>query len=323
MLNKYKLGDLAKDLNMQAKDVSAILKDKLDVERASGAILELGELDVIFQTVLDSFKPKPEALLAYFAAANEPRAKEPEKPAEPEKKPEKPAEKQAKPEQKPSQQPQEQKPAQQGAVIPPRPPKQDKPKGERPIRGAQTVRVVDTKSGLVGVNLARYDERIDSLVPERQKELSRQKQKVGKKQGFRKPVLSRKDSEAEKMKRIAFEKARNAQLRITIPDEITVGELATRLKKTAAEVIKKLMSVGVMATVTENIDFDTAALIADEFGAKVEREIRVTIEERLHIADNDDDAEGNVVPRPPVVVVMGHVDHGKTSLLDAFRHSDV
>ena len=329
MLNKYKLGDLAKDLDMQAKDISAILKDKLNAERASGAILELGELDVIFQTVLDTFKPKPEALLAYFAAANEPRAKEPEKPAEPEPKPEKPSDtpakaagKQAKPEPKPEEQ-KTAKPAQQGAVIPPRPQKQDKPKGERPIRGAQTVRVVDTKSGLVGVNLARYDERIDSLVPERQKELSRQKQKVGKKQGFRKPVLSRKDSEAEKMKRIAFEKARNAQLKITIPDEITVGELATRLKKTAAEVIKKLMSVGVMANVTENIDYDTAAIIADEFGAKVEREVRVTIEERLHIADNDDDAEGNVVPRPPVVVVMGHVDHGKTSLLDAFRHSDV
>ena len=317
MLNKYKLGDLAKDLDMQAKDVSAILKDKLNAERASGAILELDELDIIFQTVLDGFKPKPEALLAYFAAANEPRAKEPEKPAEPEPKPEKPAEKQDKPEQKQG------KPAQQGAAIPPRPQKQDKPKGERPIRGAQTVRVVDTKSGLVGVNLARYDERIDNLVPERQKELSRRKQKVGKKQGFRRPVLSRKDTEAEKMKRIAFEKARNAQLKITIPDEITVGELATRLKKTAAEVIKKLMSVGVMANVTETVDYDTAAIIADEFGAKVEREVHVTIEERLHIADGEDDAEGNVVPRPPVVVVMGHVDHGKTSLLDAFRHSDV
>ncbi|MBQ6553402.1 MAG: translation initiation factor IF-2 [Clostridia bacterium] len=321
MLNKYKLGDLAKDLDMQAKDISAILKDKLNAERASGAILELDELDIIFQTVLDTRKPKPEALLAYFAAANEPRAKEPEKPAEPEKKPEKPAEKQAKPEQKPEQK--EGKPAQQGAAIPPRPQKQDKPKGERPIRGAQTVRVVDTKSGLVGVNLARYDERIDNLVPERQKELSRQKQKVGKKQGFRRPVLSRKDTEAEKMKRIAFEKARNAQLKITIPDEITVGELATRLKKTAAEVIKKLMSVGVMANVTETVDYDTAAIIADEFGAKVEREVHVTIEERLHIAEGEDEAEGNVVPRPPVVVVMGHVDHGKTSLLDAFRHSDV
>ena len=321
MLNKYKLGDLAKDLDMQATDISAILKDKLNAERASGAILELDELDIIFQTVLDTRKPKPEALLAYFAAANEPRAKEPEKPAEPEKKPEKPAEKQAKPEQKPEQK--EGKPAQQGAAIPPRPQKQDKPKGERPIRGAQTVRVVDTKSGLVGVNLARYDERIDNLVPERQKELSRQKQKVGKKQGFRRPVLSRKDTEAEKMKRIAFEKARNAQLKITIPDEITVGELATRLKKTAAEVIKKLMSVGVMANVTETVDYDTAAIIADEFGAKVEREVHVTIEERLHIAEGEDEAEGNVVPRPPVVVVMGHVDHGKTSLLDAFRHSDV
>ena len=326
MLNKYKLGDLAKDLDLQTKDIVSILKDKTGNERASGAILELEELDIIFQTVLDTYKPKPEALLAYFAAANEPRAKEPEKPAEPENKPEKPADNQAKPEQKSGQkqeQKQEQKPAHQGAVIPPRPQKQDKPKGERPIRGAQTVRVVDTKSGLVGVNLARYDERIDSLVPERQKELSRQKQKVGKKQGFRKPVLSRKDSEAEKMKRLAFEKARNAQLKITIPDEITVGELATRLKKTAAEVIKKLMMIGVMATVTETIDYDTAAVIADEFGAKAEREVHVTIEERLHIAETEDDAEGNTVPRPPVVVVMGHVDHGKTSLLDAFRHSDV
>ena len=322
MLNKYKLGDLAKDLNIQAKDITSILKDKCGAEKNTSAMLELEELDIIFQTVLDTRKPSQESLFAYFAAANNPKKAKEEPAPEPEQKPEAKAESapeqkgEAKPEQKPEQK-------QQGAVIPPRQQKQDKPKGERPIRGAQTVRVVDTKSGLVGVDLSRYDERIDNLVPERQKELSRQRQKVGKKQGYRKPVMSRKDSEAEKMKRLAFEKARSAQLKITVPDEITVGELATRLKKTAADVIKKLMMMGVMATVTETIDFDTAAIIADEFGAKVEREVRVTIEERLHIAETEDETEDNTVPRPPVVVVMGHVDHGKTSLLDAFRHSDV
>ena len=137
----------------------------------------------------------------------------------------------------------------------------------------------------------------------------------------RQQFQKRRETEAERLQRIQLEKARKAQLKVTIPDEITVGELAQLLKQTAANVIKKLMSLGVMANISQVIDFDTAAIVAEEMGAKVEREVKVTIEERLF--EVDEDKEEDLVERPPVVVVMGHVDHGKTSILDSIRKTHV
>ncbi|MEG1931931.1 MAG: translation initiation factor IF-2, partial [Pygmaiobacter sp.] len=133
--------------------------------------------------------------------------------------------------------------------------------------------------------------------------------------------FKKRETEFERLQRVQLEKARKAQLKVLIPEEITVGELASRLKQASSVVIKKLMGLGVMAAVSETVDFDTAALVADEFGAKVEREVHVTIEERLFEADVEDPA--TLVERPPVVVVMGHVDHGKTSILDAIRATRV
>jgi translation initiation factor IF-2 len=131
----------------------------------------------------------------------------------------------------------------------------------------------------------------------------------------------RKQEEAEKMRRLQLEIAKKTPLTVKIPDEISVGELASRMKKTGAEVVKSLMKNGVMASLSQIIDFDTAAITAEEMGCKVEREVVVTIEEKL--IDTAEDRPEDLVPRAPIVVVMGHVDHGKTSLLDYIRSASV
>ena len=144
---------------------------------------------------------------------------------------------------------------------------------------------------------------------------------MGKRPNQRPTPYQKRETEAEKLKRLELEKARRAPLHITIPDEIVVSELATRLKKTNADVVKKLFLMGFPVTANDTIDFDTAALVSEEFGALYTKEVVVTIEERL--IDDSEDKEEDLVPRDPVVVVMGHVDHGKTSLLDAIRHTHV
>ena len=324
-IEKYRVHEVAKDFGLPTKTITEILTKYAETPKNHMQALTDQELSLIFEYLTQHNQVS--SIQTIFADTYKDAAKEaPAKKAEPAKSAA-PGQGQGGSKQPAAKVPQNaqggRQPAQQQAGAP----AAAKPAAQQPVSRVPQRKIVDTRKG-GDVNLAKYDERLEDLGGERGARMQRQqrsgKEKIrtnNQRRGGMTFSNKRKQDEAERMRRLQLEIAKKAPVKVMIPDEISVGELASRMKKTGAEVVKCLMKNGVMASLSQIIDFDTAAIIAEEMGCKVEHEVTVTIEERL-IDDHEDKPE-DLVPRAPVVVVMGHVDHGKTSLLDTIRHTSV
>ena len=326
IVNKYKVNELAKDFGMQTREIIDILGKYFDTPKKSGQNLDEKELNTVFEYLTQHNQVSGIQVIFADAAPAKPKSAPPAQQAQGGGKPQ---QAQAQPQQGGG----KQQPAQGGAQ-----PAQSAGKPQAAAQAQQTrqsmprqTKVVDTRKA-TNVNLDKYDEKLQDLADRSDRSGGRRggaqqqgKEKIrgggNKKRGQMTFSNKRKQEEAEKLRRLQLEIAKKTPLTVKIPDEISVGELASRMKKTGAEVVKCLMKNGVMASLSQLIDFDTAAIIAEEMGCKVEKEVVVTIEEKL--IDTAEDKAEDLVPRAPVVVVMGHVDHGKTSLLDYIRNAHV